>query len=323
VPLRYLPSGRVYSHDPHEAIGGVLKAFHNRWLIAQAYQRHLLQLGFTDRLLGGVLGRLREKGMYDRSLIVVTADNGESFGQVGNRHEISRRNAADIALTPLFVKLPHQRHGRVVSRHVRTVDVLPTIAHVTGVRVPRGTQGISALGPLARRIPASTTLIQRSGHHLRLSLRALQREGRKAVRRKLRRFGSGPLFPGLYRIGPHPSLLLRPVAQLPVSPARRLRAVVNPRSAAGPVRLRPRFAPSYLTGRLVGATGRRRVDLAVALNGLVVATVPSFRLSRKGPELFSAIIPEEAFHDGSNEVSLFRVDRRGDGVHLRALKLRP
>jgi Sulfatase len=40
----------------------------NRWLVNQSYQRHLLQVGFTDRLLGKVLDRLRASGLSERSL---------------------------------------------------------------------------------------------------------------------------------------------------------------------------------------------------------------------------------------------------------------
>jgi len=149
----------------------------NRWLVNQSYQRHLLQVGFTDRLLGWVLDRLRSTGLYDRSLIVVTADNGEGFGRLGNGHEINRANAGDIALTPLIVKLPGQRTGRLLGRHVRTIDVLPTIARIAHVRLPRGVQGRSVFGPAARRIPSSTTLVKRSGQRVRLGFQSLKRRG--------------------------------------------------------------------------------------------------------------------------------------------------
>ena len=75
--------------------------------------------------------------------------------------------------------------------------------------------------------------------------------------------------------------------------------------------------PTFLTGRLSGRTHR---DLAVGVNGYIAATVPSFRRSRRGPQLFSALIPEEAFHDGPNQVDVFAVSRRRGGLHLLKLK---
>ena len=42
-------------------------------------QRHLLQASYTDRLVGQILQRLEEVGVYDDAAIVVTADHGIAF----------------------------------------------------------------------------------------------------------------------------------------------------------------------------------------------------------------------------------------------------
>jgi Sulfatase len=78
VPWEYLPDGRRYSTDPHGNIHDSTdeRSFGDRWLLEQAYQRHLLQARYTDALLGALLDRLRDKGIYDRALVVITADNG-------------------------------------------------------------------------------------------------------------------------------------------------------------------------------------------------------------------------------------------------------
>ena len=55
VPLRFL-SGRVGSRDRGEPIRAMADSYHERWLVDQTYQRHLLQLEFTDRLLGSSSG---------------------------------------------------------------------------------------------------------------------------------------------------------------------------------------------------------------------------------------------------------------------------
>ena len=320
VPLRYLPSGRHYQSRAHELIPGVVQVFRDRWLIDQAYQRHLLQVGFTDRLLGSLLRRLRDTGLYDRALIVVTADNGESFGGVGNRHQINSRNAGDIALTPLFIKRPFQRRGRIVRRHVRTVDVLPTIAHLLDRRVPWRTQGLPALGPRARRIPRSVLMVQRSGRRLVLTFRDLRRRARAALRLKLRLFGAGTRPPGVYGIGPDPLLrALAPVVPWPVAAGGPVRALIDRRRSLSSVRLSSGFIPSQITGRLVGKTGRRPLALAIAVNGLIAATAPSFRAPGSRHEVFSAMVPESAFHDGPNRVDVFSVERGREGLRLRRL----
>ena len=77
--------------------------------------------------------------------MVVLADHGVSFVPGGNARLVDRDNIADIARVPLFVKLPGQRAGRVDTRAARTIDVLPTIADVLGVRLPWRVDGRSLL----------------------------------------------------------------------------------------------------------------------------------------------------------------------------------
>jgi hypothetical protein len=313
VPLRHLPSGRRYSNSPHEAIPGIVEAFDNRWLVDQAYQRHLLQLAYTDRLLGALLSRLHQRGLYDRSLIVVTADNGESFGLFGNRHEISDHNAPNIALTPLFVKLPHQRRGRIVRRHVRTVDVVPTVAHVLRIRVPWRTEGLSALGSASRRIPSSVLMIQRSGRRFRIGLSRLRRLARQRLRSKLKLFGSGDRAPGIFGIGPHRGLVGTPLYTWPRVTARHTRAVLNGRAALAQVRRSSGLVPTLVTGRIVRGARRGSRALAFAVNGWLTSTAPTFHMPGSREEFFSAMVPEALLHDGANQVQVFAVSsgRRG------------
>jgi Sulfatase len=318
-PWRYLPSGRNYGRNAHEPIAGITHAFTSRWPQMQKYQRHLLQLGFSDRLLGHALARLRQTGLYDSSLIVVTADNGESFGRLSNGHEIDGGNFGDIALTPLFIKAPFQRRGRVVRQHVRTLDVLPTIAHVLHVRVPWRTQGHSVFGRAARHIPAMTTLYQRSGRRFTLGYRGLRAWQRNALRLKHGLFGTSSAWSRLYRIGPYRQLLGTPVLHWAVSPVGAARAVLDRRAAFASVHLRSGFLPSYVSGRIrnAGFPGPRAI--AIALNDRVVATAPTFRLVPGGPLFISAMAPEGAFREGRNRIEVFAVSRTHTGPRLKAL----
>jgi hypothetical protein len=314
VPLHYLPSGRRYSDRPHEPIPGSLEAFHQPWLVLEAYQRHLLQLGFTDRLLGGLLRRLRAEGLYDRALIVVTADNGESFGRFGDRHVITRRNATDIALTPLFVKVPG-RPGGAVRRHVRTVDVLPSIARLTGLRLSWPTEGRPIFGPGARGIPAATQMVERSGGRFTLQLRSLRREARASLRRKLRFFGHG-----LHAIGPERILLGTPVALWGRAPKRGARARIDGAGALGSVRRASGLVPVQVTGSITGGRARR---VAVAVDGFVAATSPTFSLATRRGTLFSAVLPEPVLHEGRNRVEVLSISSGPGGLRLAPLGPEP
>ena len=147
VPWEYLPSGRRYLKHPRDVIPGLTDkpSWNNAYLQAQAYQRHLLQAAFVDNLLGTLLRRLDREHLYNRALIVLTADNGESFLRTSNPHEVNPGNIEDIANTPFFMKLPGQHRAKIVDGHVRAIDILPTLADAIGIRLPWRVAGRSVL----------------------------------------------------------------------------------------------------------------------------------------------------------------------------------
>lgn len=319
APWRYLPSGRHYVDGPTQKRFSWHLQHFNRWLVNQYYQRHLLQVGFTDRLLGKALGRLRATGLYDRSLVVVTADNGEGFGRRGNGHEIGRENAGDIALTPLFIKLPHQTQGLIVRRHVRTIDVLPTIASVAHVGPGRRVQGRSIFGPASRRIPSSTLLVERSGHRVHLSLGTLRRRGAAALRLKVRLFGSGNAPPGLYGVGPYPFMHGTPVSGWPALAPGGTRAALDLPGQYARVHLGSGLLPVKVMGRLTRSGSHTPTDIAIAINDRIAATAPTVAPRRGGTQFFSALVPEGALHEGRNKMKIFAIVRGAGAPGLRPL----
>jgi hypothetical protein len=140
-PWSYFPSGSQSSLGPTPAHGRDPRAdrWEGRFVTLQAYQRHLLQVGYVDRLLGDLLEHLRDTGMYDRSLVVVTADHGMSFREGESGRIASQANLEDVAFVPLFVKQPGQERGEVVHHHVETIDILPD--HRRGARLPHPVAG--------------------------------------------------------------------------------------------------------------------------------------------------------------------------------------
>jgi hypothetical protein len=280
-----------------------------------AYQRHLLQAGFADRLLGTLFRRLHDKHLYDRALIVVTADNGESFlHRNANRHLATPGTVEDIADTPLFIKRPFEHSGRISNRHVRTEDILPTIADVLGIRMPWRVDGESVFDRSAR-IPANVDVYMRSGRRLTLSLPEFKRRIRTSLGRKIRLFGEHDRPPGLFGIGPHPELIGRTVTSVPRAPAR---ADIDDAAAYASVHLRSDYLPAQLTGTIHEPGPSHARDLAAALNGRIVAVGQSFRLAGSDAEHFSIMLPEGAFREGSNSVELLSVTDDGGSLRLVA-----
>jgi Sulfatase len=305
MPWSYLPSGRSYRGDEEDPFTkGVSspRGFDDPFLTEQNRQRHLLQVGLVDREVGRLLDRLEATGRLDRALVMVTADHGMSFDLgVRDRRAVSERNVDEIAPVPLFVKRPGQRHGQKSRAWVRTVDVVPTIAALLHLRLPWRVAGRSVFrhrrSPRLLRMPA-----RELRGHVSIRLRSLEGRRRGNLRLKARLFGVGR--ESLYRIGPHPELIGRPVdpAALPGSP---LRAETGDRRpwfdpASG-------FVPSWISGRVVGGPAGRRHDLAVALDGRIAAVARSVRLRGSAQERFSALVPEDALRPGANSIEILEL----------------
>jgi hypothetical protein len=266
-PWRYLPSGSEYARAT--LIPGLTD---DRWgsdpvLPVQAYQRHLLQVGFVDKLLGELVTRLRATGLYDRALLVVTADHGVSFRPRGARRHLTDENLAELGLVPLFVKAPEQRSGRVVDTPIRSTEVLETMAGALGIRVPWPTDAEPVTGRAE-----------------------LEQKMAAALRRQTTLFGSD-----LFRVGPHLELLGRRVADLPVVDRGDLSSeLVDPETG---------LSPAHVVGVLKGNGAEPGLDVAVAVNGTIAATGRTF--SFLGDVRFEALVPEATFRRAENEVEVY------------------
>jgi hypothetical protein len=304
VPWLYLPSGKRYGGDVRIIPGAPNGNWgDDKWLTEQAEQRFFLQLGYADGALGLILRRLRATGVYDRALVVVTADHGVSFRPGTPRRNISAGNLADIAFMPLFVKLPGRHRGRIDDSFVQTIDVLPTIAAALHTRLPWPVDGKSLIG---RKLPRDGTVsvASSSGRTVTSDLRALLARRRQALADQISIFGTGPLG-RVYRIGPHRELLGRSVASLTVRPSENEEVHVSGRELLAAVDRSLDLVPTYVTGTLSG-THPAQQDLAIAANGTIAAVTRSY--SDAGQTKFGGMIPEKSIHAGANEISVYAVN---------------
>jgi len=210
TPWLYFPDGKVRAVARTNAPGRVGERWFDNQLAEQAWQRHILQVGYTDRLLGTFLQRLHQTGLWNRALVVVTADHGISFRGGDLRRRPTKRNLAELGFTPLFIRLPGQQQGRVVDdRHVVTVDILPTIADVLGIKIPWHVDGASAL---ARR-PGSSR-VEVAGVSAPYEHELAQR--RASLARQLDVLGSGSWGRELAATGRYRGLVGKPLGALQI-----------------------------------------------------------------------------------------------------------
>ena len=319
VPYLYLPSGRRTRNGVRDPVPGMNgeEGFGDSFLTRHNEQRFLLQLGFVDRQLGALIRRLRRAGLYDRALIVVTADHGGSFETgVSSRRKITLGNVDEVGPVPFFVKRPGQRQGRTSRALVRTLDVMPTIADVTNAPIPFTVDGRSAFGREVRgrrfvRLP--TRDFRRT---IQISGRAWEKRRRAVVRRRLRRYGSGDLASLYTGIGPHRGLIGDQLAELDPAPAGPVRADFVAGHRLRRVRPASGLVPTQLAGTIRGGRPGSRRNLAVAVNGTVRAVGRTWRLRGRRQERFALNLPEAALLRGRNRVVLMEVRHGGRALRI-------
>jgi hypothetical protein len=306
APWRFLPSGDEY--DFH-GMDGWLASEHwgdDPWPVLQGYQRHLLQLEYTDRQLGRLLRRLDGRGLWDRALVVVVADHGVSFRAGEGRRPLTADNLADIVNVPMFVKLPGQRRGGVDDRPARSIDLLPTIADVLGIRLPWATDGRSLL---AAPVERDVLVDLRGGKVEHASLAAMIRDRDETLRRKAAAFGEGR--DSLYRIGSKRWLLGRDVSRVRSTPSS-VEVRLDDAGSFRDVRPGSGFVPARILGRVTAGRLEPGTELAIAVNGRVQALTRTLGGRQAGQ--FRALVPETAFRPGANEVEVFLVGGEGELV---------
>jgi arylsulfatase A-like enzyme len=99
------------------------------------------EIEFWDTELGRLVADLKRRGLYDDMTIVVTSDHGEEFFEHGGFWHGTTLYDEQLHV-PLLLKLPkNQQGGSVVEHWVESIDIMPTLLRVAGLRVPAGVQG--------------------------------------------------------------------------------------------------------------------------------------------------------------------------------------
>jgi len=113
--------------------------------IEEKYDEEVLMV---DEELGKFFDYLRERGIYDRSLIVLSADHGETMddGDYYFGHGILDEEVVHV---PLMVRLPGGRNGgRRVPQTVQSADIYPTVLDEVGFGAGRSYLDGRSLKPL-------------------------------------------------------------------------------------------------------------------------------------------------------------------------------
>ncbi len=112
--------------------------------VAHAVAHYDGEVACADHAVGELLGALQAMGLLERTLVVLTADHGESLGEHDYYFEHGAYLYDPTVRVPLIITYPPSLPaGTVVPTQARTIDIVPTVLGVLGIPIPAGLQGQS------------------------------------------------------------------------------------------------------------------------------------------------------------------------------------
>jgi len=306
----YLPSGQRHTLSKGGEIRGAVGANNkglpedlwrdDPWAITQMLQRHLIQVGLADKLLGDLIARLKSLGLYDQSLIAITSDHGVSFQSGKTRRDATKKNYYDIMAIPLLIKAPHQKQGVLNDRNVEAIDVLPTIADMLGIDLPWSVDGQSAIALNQPERKNKAIYDNAAARHV---FEPIMDAKYQTLDRIIDLFGSESRDT-LYRIGTYNSLIGKKVGEKEIKQQTGFEVFLEYQVHYSRLKMDAKFIPANILGQVfTDRQVNRPFNLAVAVNGTIRAVTETYM--QNGEIKFSALVPEESFREGANEIGIY------------------
>ncbi|WP_255449752.1 sulfatase [Seonamhaeicola sediminis] len=139
------PEGKTTWHGSSEFMG------YNRWgknpntdtVFANDVRRHYAAcVSYADAQVGKVLSELKRTGADKNTIVVLWGDHGWHLGEhaIWGKHSLFEESLH----APLIIHYPEMTHkGTNTNAVVETLDIFPTLCDLTGIEIPKYTQGES------------------------------------------------------------------------------------------------------------------------------------------------------------------------------------
>ncbi len=136
-----------YSHNPADNPDAAFGDFGEEYAM-RSRLHYAANITFVDQEIGRIIQALKDKGMYENSLIVFLSDHGDMLGD--HYHWRKTYPYEGSAHIPFVVRWPASMQagvarGTELGQLVEIRDVLPTLLDAVGAPVPAGIDGSSVL----------------------------------------------------------------------------------------------------------------------------------------------------------------------------------
>ncbi len=121
------------------------------------------EIAFNDHSLGKLLDFIKKEDLYDKTLIVFSADGGEEFGEHGGgSHDHKVYN--ELLHIPIIVKLPGGQ-GKEIDYPATTMDIVPTVLSALKIDHKLRLDGVDLLENSNQNKEAKRILFARAYNH--------------------------------------------------------------------------------------------------------------------------------------------------------------
>ena len=332
-PYEYLYDGSVYervlAQNSYGMTGG--DRAHN----VLEFQRHLMQVRYTDRLLGELLDTLHDKELWEQTLLVVLTDHGRSFRQGNHWRILDENNLAEVLNIALFIKYPGQHEGRVDEYAASMIDIAPTVGDVLNRSPGWRIDGVSLADPERpdrEAYPVSCLGFVGCDEYYReqtepsrlflLDRNEFGRSRREALHWKQTHVEFSTAVGMHVPRVPETRLLGSPVTDYHLKDSDTGRVKLFDVEGLAEVSLEEGRLPALAGGYVEGVNLREHESLLVALNGNLAGV--GVVVERGGRQLLGTLLPSGLFVEGKNDLRVFRVEwENGDPAGLSELVVVP
>lgn len=131
------------AHDPYNPPAAFAKRFANNPL-----GRYDGEIAYVDMYVGKIIDDLRDRGLLEKTLLLIVGDHGEAFGE-HQEHGHAIFCYEENLRVPLIFHYPASvAKGKTVLERVSLVDVMPTVLDILEIPIPGAVQGKSFMNLL-------------------------------------------------------------------------------------------------------------------------------------------------------------------------------
>jgi arylsulfatase A-like enzyme len=123
-----------YPYDPPESYNTI---YRNKSVITENDLQKALyggEISYTDEYIGKLINQLKTLNIYDDTLLIITADHGESLGEHNFYYDHSEFLYEQLIRVPLIMRYPPLLpRNKIINEQVQIIDILPTVLSILNI----------------------------------------------------------------------------------------------------------------------------------------------------------------------------------------------